>query len=68
MEDLIKALQIFLKYGNPIYPTYCSHDQLTICDIEPSEVTKDDISKLELLGFLVDEDENCFISFKFGSA
>jgi hypothetical protein len=30
MEDLIKALQIFLKYGNPNYPTNCSHDELFV--------------------------------------
>ena len=30
MEKLIEALQIFLKYGNPDYPTHCEHDELTI--------------------------------------
>jgi len=30
MEDLIKALQIFLKYGNPAHPFYCEHDELTV--------------------------------------
>lgn len=30
MEDLIKALQIFMKYGNPAYPFHCEHDILYI--------------------------------------
>ena len=30
MKNLIKALQIFLKYGNPKWPTHCEHDNLYI--------------------------------------
>jgi hypothetical protein len=30
MSDLIKALQIFLKYGNPDSPTHCEHDELFV--------------------------------------
>lgn len=30
MEDLIKALQIFMKYGNPHNPFDCSHDTLSV--------------------------------------
>ena len=36
MEDLIKALQILLKYGNPKYPTHCEHDELSFHGIEPA--------------------------------
>lgn len=68
MGDLIKALQIFLKYGNPKNPTNCSHDQLAIMDIEPSKVSDEDKKELDSLGFFVDEDLECFISFRFGSA
>ena len=68
MEDLIKALQIFLKYSNPDYPTHCSHDVLHICGIIPSEVSDEDIVILDAMGFFVDEDEDCFMSFKYGSA
>ena len=46
MEDLIKALQIFLKYGNPEHPTICSHDELIITEIEPENVS--DADKVEL--------------------
>lgn len=68
MEDLIKALQILLKYGNPNYPTWCEHDVLHICDIDEGKVSDYDKAKLDELGFMVDEDEGGFMSFKFGSA
>lgn len=68
MEDLIKALQIFLKYGNPTFPTHCEHDELRIM-IDPELVSADDTEKLDHLGFTPDADiGNCFISYKYGSA
>lgn len=69
MKDLIEALQIFLKYGNPYAPTHCEHDVLTVM-IDPSDVTDEDILKLEKLGFNVGSDygEEMFTSFRFGSA
>ena len=68
MDDLIEALTIFRKYANPRNPTHCSHDQLAIMDVDPAEVTDEDKARLDDLGFFVDEDEECFISFRFGSA
>jgi len=65
MKDLIEALQIFLKYGDPRWPTHCEHDKLTVC-IDPDDVSPEDIAKLEELGF-VPGDEQEFYSFKFGS-
>jgi len=53
MDDLIKALQIFRKYGNPEYPTHCEHDVLTICGINPDDVSEEDKKDLEGLGFTV---------------
>jgi hypothetical protein len=70
MEDLIKALQILLKYGNPTYPTHCEHDMLTICGIEPSDVSDEDKKALDNLGFFVGNEygDDAFHSHKFGSA
>ena len=70
MDDLIKALQILRKYGNPSNPTHCEHDVMYICGIDPEDVSKEDISELHDLGFFIDDDtgENQFQSFKFGSA
>ncbi len=67
MEDLIKALQIFLKYGNPDYPTHCEHDVLYV-DINPEKVSEEDLKKLDKLGFIPDEEYDAgFKSYQFGS-
>ena len=79
MEDLIKALQILLKYGNPDFPTHCEHDELEICDIDPALISEEDKKELEELGFVIQiegvyDEENEFMpqesriySFKYGS-
>jgi DNA-binding protein YbaB len=66
MKDLIEALQIFLKYGNPDYPTHCEHDVMTV-DINPELVSEEDKKVLDELGFFAENEEGCFKSFKFGS-
>lgn len=66
MEDLIKALQIFLKYGNKNYPTSCGHYILYV-DVDPSVVSDEDKKVLDELGFFVDDENDCFASFKYGS-
>lgn len=71
MEDLIKALQIFTKYlknKNAHSPLNCGHDTLYIMDVNPDDVSESDKQELERLGFEVDEDEEVFYSFRFGSA
>jgi len=67
MEDLIKALQIFLKYGNPSHPTNCAHDELTICGIDPKMVSEEEKKTLDELGFFVNKEYECFQSFRFGA-
>lgn len=68
MEDLIKALQILLKYGNPSSPSHCEHDYFYV-QIDPSLVSKEDIEELEKLGFFIDGEYGGkgFGSFRFGS-
>jgi hypothetical protein len=70
MDDLIKALQILRKYGNPEYPTHCEHDILMVVDINPDDVSKEDKRALKKLGFIFGKQfgEDVFYSFKFGSA
>lgn len=68
MKKLIEALTIFLKYGDPEFPTHCEHDVMWICGIEPSDVSEDDVKKLKELGFFIDENDNCFKSYRYGSA
>ena len=69
MDDLIKSLQIFRKYGNPNYPTHCNHDVMYIHGIDTDDVSTEDIIKLNELGFLIGDDTGkpMFQSYKFGS-
>lgn len=66
MSYLIEALQIFLKYGDPHYPTHCEHDVLMVC-ISPAIVSNEDTARLEGLGFTPDDTDG-FSSYRFGSA
>jgi len=66
MSDLIKALQIFLKYSNSEYPTHCEHDILYV-DVEYKLVTENDLKVLRSLGFYPTDEYNCFKSYRFGS-
>jgi hypothetical protein len=70
VKDLIAALHIFLKYGDPRSPTHCEHDLLTICGIDPAVVSDEDKQALERLSFFVHREygEDQFGSFRFGSA
>lgn len=69
MEQLIEALQIFLKYSNEAYPTHCEHDILYVCGIDQSRVSDEDIKRLKELGFFPDDEgDGCgFASFRYGS-
>lgn len=68
MEDLIYALQIFLKYGNPENPSHCKHDYFYI-NIDPELVSNDDQIILAEFGFFIDEDFDGkgFGSYRYGS-
>lgn len=67
MSDLIKALQIFVKYGDPYSPVNCSHDMLWV-NISPELVSSEDKYDLDQLGFFVsEEDDTGFMSYRFGS-
>lgn len=71
MSDLLEAIQIFLKYGDPYAPTHCEHDVLTVM-IDPADVSDEDKDRLEELGFKAGGYESwpdsMFQSFRFGSA
>ena len=68
MENLIEALQIFLKYQNVEFPTHCEHDVLQVVDITEDEVLGTDILRLAELGFHYSEDAEAWLSYHFGSA
>lgn len=66
MDKLIQALQIFLKYGNPKFPTHCEHDILMVMIEE--EISEEDKEKLEELHFNWNDEYGCWASYYFGSA
>ena len=70
IDDLIEALQILAKYANDDYPTHCEHDILTICCVDPNDVSDADRRKLGALGFSVGTgySDPRFHSYLFGSA
>jgi hypothetical protein len=68
MEQLIEALNIFLKYGNPTYPTHCEHDILAVVDYSKSDIPKADRKRLKELGFFWSNEDEAFISYRYGSA
>lgn len=69
MDDLISALKVFARYQEPTrWPTNCSHDQLAIVGVARDQMSDEDIAIVEALAFVWDEDEECWVSFRFGSA
>jgi hypothetical protein len=69
MKDLIEALTILLKYGDPFFPTHCEHGKLFV-NINPDLVSNEDVSHLRVLGFSPGNDEfesSGFVSYLFGS-
>lgn len=68
MEDLIKALTIFSKYRNEKWPTHCEHDILMIMGIEEDELSFEDSTEVQSLGFRWNSEYDCWTSYRFGSA
>lgn len=69
MENLIKALQIFLRHGNVDYPTHCEHDVMYIMPNDPDNFTEEEISELKELGFhygVTEYGDVGWYSYKYG--
>jgi hypothetical protein len=66
LDDLIEALTILRKYGNPKYPTTCEHDILYVC-IDAKLVSAEDTARLDELGFFVENEADGFASHHFGN-
>ena len=69
MKNLIKALQIFLKYNpdSELPPTHCEHDVMYVYAVHPHEVSPEDLKKLSELHFHAEPEEDCFASYYYGS-
>ena len=56
MRNMIKALNIFLKYKDVAYPFAAEHDNLYLNVIDPKIVSDEDLNELAALGWYVDSD------------
>lgn len=69
MKDLIEALTIFAKYAPDNHnPTHCEHDMMMVMGAERTAMTKEDLVRIEALGFYWSAEYDCWASFRFGSA
>lgn len=68
MDDLIEALAILRKYNNSRFPTACEHDIMYFVNIDYNDVSEDDVNRLDELGIFWGEEEEVFMSFRFGNA
>jgi len=66
MDDLIEALQIFAKYGNPQFPTSCRGTSLYV-NISYDAVSLPDRERLSALGFDYEEYGDGFSSTRYRS-
>lgn len=66
MNDLIEALTIFAKYGNPSNPTCFIHDMLLV--MAPENLSDEDSDRLKNLSFFYSAEYDCWASYRFGSA
>ena len=60
MENLIKALQIFLKYGNPTNALTWQIDIARVNGVRPSLVANEDVLALKQLGVWANYREDYF--------
>jgi hypothetical protein len=69
MKDLIEALTILAKYMpvDKYAPTHCEHDVLMVVGIEKGVVSPEDATRLDALGFFFSDEDDCWITFRFGS-
>lgn len=67
MKKLIEAFQIFAKYSDDEFPTHCEHDVMHVPVVNSSDVSKEDLERLEELGFRPDTEIGGFKSYKYGS-
>lgn len=69
MKDLIEALQIFEKYQEETkWPTHCEHDVLYVMGVQEDAPSVEERARLDELGFIWMPSEECWGSYRFGSA
>lgn len=67
-SDLIEGLTLLAQHPtDTISPLHCEHDELTVL-ADPTAFTDEERARLADLGFRVGDGDECFYSFRFGSA
>lgn len=65
MNDMIEALQIFSKYVDPDIKSHmmfgAEHDQIVLFEVNPEDVSPSDKTRVERLGWFLDDSEECFV-------
>lgn len=64
--DLVTALAVLAKHKIGPFPLHCEHDELTVMS-DPMKFSDEELTQLEEWGFIPTDDE-CFKSYRFGSA
>jgi len=69
--DFIEALTIMNARVSGHAGTHCEHDELTVCGVDPADFSKEELARLDSLGFFVTDEygqsDLCFKSFRWGS-
>lgn len=66
-SDLIAALTLLARAGNPVSPFHCEHDTLHIM-ADPADFTPEELAQLEAWSIHADEENGSFYSHYYGSA
>lgn len=67
-NDLIEAIKLLAKGRvDDVSPFNCIHDQLSVMS-DPDKFTNAELAQLDTWGFHVDDNDNTFYSFRYGSA
>lgn len=64
MKNLVKALQILLKYGDNKNPFIFEYGIIKIVGYYPKNMSEQDISDLEKLGFIWENERECFSCYE----
>ncbi len=67
MKDLIQALTL-LNSHNPRCQTHCNHDTLLVLGVDANNIPREDLEPLDELGFHWSNEDDCFRSYRWGSA
>lgn len=67
-DDLMQAISLLSKHKTTLFsPFHCEHDVLYVCS-DYSKYSPEELAKLEGYGFIHNDADNGFMSYRYGSA